>query len=36
MKNKELLEELCIIGDPYIKAMAMTIVVSAKRILNNN
>ncbi len=36
LENKELLEELSIIGDPYIKAMSMTIIVSAKRILNNN
>jgi len=36
LENKEFLEEMCIIGDPYIKAMAMTIIVSAKRILNNN
>jgi len=36
LENKEFLEEMCIIGDPYIKAMAMTIIVSAKKILNNN
>ena len=36
LENKEFLEEMCIIGAPYIKAMAMTIIVSAKKILNNN
>ncbi|HOE93275.1 MAG TPA: hypothetical protein PLK11_06380 [Methanofastidiosum sp.] len=36
LENKEFLEEMCKIGDPYIKAMAMTIIISAKRILNQN
>jgi len=36
LENKESLEEMCKIGDPYIRAMAMTIILSAKKTLNQN
>ncbi|MEN6379353.1 MAG: hypothetical protein ABFD15_07225 [Methanofastidiosum sp.] len=35
-KNKEWLQDLARIGDPYIRAMALSVISEAEEILNQN
>ncbi len=36
LENKEFLEEMCKIGDPYIRAMALSVISEAEEVINQS